>query len=90
MYIYHLPYEERRKLCQLLDQEGKWEHLGKHMNFDDLTIESLKKEVFRGQSPANELLAMWGQLNHTVLGKQPNKNTIQLVLVMCLQSCLFC
>ncbi|ERL92890.1 serine/threonine-protein kinase pelle [Dendroctonus ponderosae] len=67
MYIYHLPYEERRKLCQLLDQGSKWEQLGKHMNFDDLTIAGLKTEVFRRQSPANELLTMWGQLNHTVL-----------------------
>ncbi|KAF7273311.1 hypothetical protein GWI33_013977 [Rhynchophorus ferrugineus] len=68
MYIYHLPYEERRKLSLLLDQEGKWIELGlKHMQFDEYTIEGLKREVMKGNSPSCELLTLWGQQNHTVL-----------------------
>lgn len=68
MYIYHLPYEERRKLCFILDQQNKWEELGlKQMNFDEITVDGLKKEIYRGNSPSNELLTMWGHQNHTVL-----------------------
>ncbi|XP_060534696.1 serine/threonine-protein kinase pelle-like [Cylas formicarius] len=68
MYIYHLPYDERRKLCHILDQGNKWEELAlRHMKYDEVTIQGLKKEVFRGNSSSSELLTMWGYQNHTVL-----------------------
>ncbi|KAJ8925155.1 hypothetical protein NQ315_001340 [Exocentrus adspersus] len=68
MYIYHLPYEERKQLCHILDQNNRWEELGgSQMQYDMLTIESIRKEVYRGNSPSSELLTIWGHQNHTVL-----------------------
>lgn len=68
MYIYHLPHSERRELCSILDYHNKWEELaGTHMKYDFLTIQGLRKEIFRGNSPTEELLTLWGQQNHTVL-----------------------
>ncbi|KAB0791798.1 hypothetical protein PPYR_03598 [Photinus pyralis] len=68
MYIYHLPHSERRELCSILDYSNKWEELGgTHMKYDFLTIQGLRKEIFRGNSPTEELLTLWGQQNHTVL-----------------------
>ncbi|KAJ8985110.1 hypothetical protein NQ317_012760 [Molorchus minor] len=68
MYIYHLPYEERRQLCYILDQNNLWEDLsGYHMKYDLITIETLRKEICRGKSPTNELFTIWGHQNHTVL-----------------------
>ncbi|CAG9772179.1 unnamed protein product [Ceutorhynchus assimilis] len=67
MYIYHLPYEERRKLCFILDQNNKWEELAlKHMLYDEMAIANVRKEVVRGNSPSSELLTLWGHQNHTV------------------------
>lgn len=37
------------------------------MKYDFLTIQGLRKEIFRGNSPTEELLTLWGQQNHTVL-----------------------
>lgn len=68
MYIYHLPYEERKELCHILDQNNKWEELGgSRMKYDMITIESIRKEIYRGNSPTGELLTIWGHQNHTVL-----------------------
>ncbi|KAJ8948706.1 hypothetical protein NQ318_017874 [Aromia moschata] len=68
MYIYLLPYEERKQLCFILDQNNKWEELGGcYMKYDQMTIDTIKKEIFRGNSPTNELLTIWGHQNHTVL-----------------------
>lgn len=68
MYIYHLPYQERQQLCYILDQNNKWEELaGAHMQFDLLTIDSIKKVIFQGGSPTCELFTIWGHQNHTVL-----------------------
>lgn len=68
MYIYHLPYQERQELCYILDQNNKWEELGgKHMQYDILTLDNIKKVIYRGGSPSSELLTIWGNHNHTVL-----------------------
>lgn len=68
LYVYDLPLAERKDLCRILDQNDKWEELaGKWMMYDILTIGDLRREVFRGRSPTEELLTLWGHQNHTVL-----------------------
>lgn len=37
------------------------------MKFDMMTIQDLRREVLRGNSPSDELLTLWGHQNHTVL-----------------------
>lgn len=37
------------------------------MNFDVMTIQILRREVLRGNSPTDELLTKWGHQNHTIL-----------------------
>lgn len=68
MYIYHLPYQEIQKLCNILDQNNKWEELGGvYMKYDFATIDSIKKVIYKGGSPTSKLLTTWGLQNHTVL-----------------------
>ncbi|CAK9815993.1 Serine/threonine-protein kinase pelle [Anthophora quadrimaculata] len=63
-YIYQLPFFERSELCKILNQDDKWEELaGTWMEYDVLTIQSLRKE----KNPTDELLTMWGHHNHTIL-----------------------
>ncbi|CAL7951818.1 unnamed protein product [Xylocopa violacea] len=63
-YIYQLPFSERSELCKILNQNDKWEELaGMWMEYDMLTIQSLRKE----KNPTDELLTMWGHHNHTIL-----------------------
>lgn len=40
---------------------------GIYMNFDVLTIQTLRREILRGNSPTDELLTKWGHQNHTIL-----------------------
>lgn len=40
---------------------------GVYMNFDVLTIQTLRREILRGNSPTDELLTKWGHQNHTIL-----------------------
>lgn len=37
-YIYNMFYNERRKLCRLLDDGDKWKELAGHMQFGISTI----------------------------------------------------
>ncbi|KAK9753166.1 Protein tyrosine and serine/threonine kinase [Popillia japonica] len=68
IYIYHLPLVERQQLCTILDQNNVWEKLAStHMQYDITTIYLLRQKILRGKSPADELLTLWGQQNHTVL-----------------------
>ncbi|CAH1966088.1 unnamed protein product [Acanthoscelides obtectus] len=69
MYIYLLPYEERQELCNILDQNDKWEHLGgAQMKYSICELDSLKRKVAcGGKSPSDELLTMWSHQNHTLL-----------------------
>ncbi|XP_012254506.2 pelle-like serine/threonine-protein kinase pik-1 isoform X2 [Athalia rosae] len=63
-YIYDLPFLERAELCRLLNQANKWVELaGRYMNFNDLTIEQLKKH----KNPTDELLTKWSHQNHTIV-----------------------
>ena len=62
-YVYQLPFFERLELCKILNQNDKWEELaGIWMEYDVLTIQSLRKE----KNPTDELLTMWGHHNHTI------------------------
>lgn len=73
MYVYNLPYQERKELCKILDQNNKWEELGgSYMEFDHMTLQNIRREVFANgahqwRSPTEELLTLWGHRNHTVL-----------------------
>lgn len=74
MYIYNLPYHERKELCKILDQNDKWEELGgTYMGFDVMTLHNIRREVYiasgahQWRSPTEELLTLWGHRNHTVL-----------------------
>ncbi|XP_076278680.1 serine/threonine-protein kinase pelle [Lasioglossum baleicum] len=63
-YIYQLPFFEWSELCKILNQNDKWEELaGVWMQYDILTIQSLRKE----KNPTDELLTMWGHHNHKIL-----------------------
>ncbi|KYN44712.1 Serine/threonine-protein kinase pelle [Trachymyrmex septentrionalis] len=62
-YIYHLPFSERSEFCKIMNQNDKWEELaGIWMQYDVLTIQSLRKE----KNPTDELLTLWGHFNHTI------------------------
>jgi interleukin-1 receptor-associated kinase 1 len=40
MYIYDMPYLERKKLCNILDQNNSYEELAAaHMQFDIATVQ---------------------------------------------------
>ncbi|RZF45921.1 hypothetical protein LSTR_LSTR008298 [Laodelphax striatellus] len=68
MYIYDLPYLERKNLCDILDIHDKWKELGGiHMTYDVATLNRIGQAVKRDQSPTNELLTLWQTQNHTVL-----------------------
>uniref|UniRef100_T1HNR1 non-specific serine/threonine protein kinase n=3 Tax=Rhodnius TaxID=13248 RepID=T1HNR1_RHOPR len=68
VYIYNLPYAERKKLCRILDYNNVWEELGgMQMKFDVASLQQVGAARFRGQSPSDELLSLWGTQNHTVL-----------------------
>ncbi|CAG9856529.1 unnamed protein product [Phyllotreta striolata] len=68
MYIYNLPYEEREKLCQILDKENKWKELGGvQMKYDQTTLDQIARSIKKCSSPTSELLTIWGHHNHTVL-----------------------
>lgn len=40
---------------------------GVYMHFDVMTIQTLRREILRGNSPTDELLTKWGHQNHTIL-----------------------
>lgn len=68
MYIYNLPYQQRKKLCELIDKDNKWKELGGvHMKYDIATLDSIIRLVKKGSSPTSELLTIWGHQNHTIL-----------------------
>lgn len=68
MYIYHLPYNERKDLCYILDNNDKWEELAAvYMKYDLQTIDMIKKVIYQSKSPTDELFTIWGHQNHTIL-----------------------
>ncbi|XP_050520161.1 serine/threonine-protein kinase pelle-like isoform X2 [Daktulosphaira vitifoliae] len=68
VYVYELPYAERKQFCSIIDMNDKWEDLGgKYMKFDCATLFKIGKAFMRNHSPTDELLNLWGEQNHTVL-----------------------
>lgn len=67
IYIYDLPPMERSNLCAILDELDIWSILAtEHMKYSNADIQTIKRAIARGCSPSDELLNMWGDLNHTV------------------------
>ncbi|XP_055848311.1 serine/threonine-protein kinase pelle [Episyrphus balteatus] len=67
LYIYELPPRDRNDLCAILDELDVWSLLAtEHMKYSNADLQAIKRAVARGCSPSNELLNMWGDLNHTV------------------------
>uniref|UniRef100_A0A2S2RB22 non-specific serine/threonine protein kinase n=1 Tax=Sipha flava TaxID=143950 RepID=A0A2S2RB22_9HEMI len=67
-YVYELPYRERKKFCDIMDMNEKWEELGgNYMKFDNATIYKISKAPMRNHSPTDELLTLWGEQNHSII-----------------------
>ncbi|EFA05720.1 serine/threonine-protein kinase pelle [Tribolium castaneum] len=67
MFIYDMPFLERKKLCSILDRNNCFEELAAvHMQFDSETVQKISREFFRGISPTEKLLDLWSHHNHTV------------------------
>ncbi|XP_065347672.1 pelle-like serine/threonine-protein kinase pik-1 [Cloeon dipterum] len=63
MYIYNLPFSERRELCNILSENEKWKQLaGQFMNM------SMNEISYHGRQsdPVSSVLDSWGHKNHTV------------------------
>nr|XP_024217812.1 uncharacterized protein LOC112211064 [Halyomorpha halys] len=68
MFVYDLPYNERKQICKILDLNKAWEQLGgSYMKFDVTTLKHFEEAPSRNHSPTDELLTLWGTHNHTVL-----------------------
>ncbi|CAG2117243.1 unnamed protein product, partial [Medioppia subpectinata] len=59
-YIYELPYNCRKQLCDLLDADQSWRQLGgQYMNLNDTSLTLISHALIRNSSPTNELLTKW-------------------------------
>ncbi|XP_023017960.2 serine/threonine-protein kinase pelle [Leptinotarsa decemlineata] len=65
-FIYEIPYDVKKKLINIFDQNDSWEKLGTYMKYDRVRLEEIKRVTLAGRSPTSELLDIWGNLNHTV------------------------
>lgn len=62
-----IPKEPLYELCTLLDKTSNWETLAiKYMEFDEETVEDIKRNMKIGESPTEELIFRWSNYNHTV------------------------
>ncbi|XP_044261243.1 serine/threonine-protein kinase pelle [Tribolium madens] len=68
MFIYDMPFLERKTLCNILDRNNSFEELAAvHMQFDSETVQRVGREFLRSMSPSDKLLDLWSHHNHTVL-----------------------
>lgn len=70
MFVYNFPYQERKHLCHVLDQDDKWQELAERMGYDVITIANIEQKAssFWGNiSPTEELLSIWEKQCHTIL-----------------------
>lgn len=66
-YIYELPYNTRKALCDLLDADGSWRQLGgQYMQLNDTQLTLISHALYRGASPTNDLLTRWEASNPKV------------------------
>ncbi|GAB0094793.1 Serine/threonine-protein kinase pelle [Sergentomyia squamirostris] len=67
VYLYQMPATERELVCQILDEEDLWKDLAvNQMGYTKEDLREIKRQMLLGNSPSDELLTMWGNLNHTV------------------------
>ncbi|XP_065087228.1 serine/threonine-protein kinase pelle [Ochlerotatus camptorhynchus] len=67
-FIYDIPRLDTKHVAALLDQDGKWVGLAlRQMGYSVEDVESIRRCCSRsGQSPSEQLLVKWGNLNHTI------------------------
>lgn len=66
-YVYELPYDVRREVCDLLDADGNWRKLGGiYMKFTDTQLTLFSHAFYRNESPTNQLLMKWESSNGKV------------------------
>ena len=64
IYVYELPYNVRKSICDLLDADQRWRELGgRYMGFNDTQLTLISHALFRNSSPTNELLTKWESSN---------------------------
>ena len=67
-YVYDLPYNVRKSLCDLLDADGSWRQLGgEYFGLDEIRLTLVSHAFLRGGSPTNDLLLKWEQTNPKIL-----------------------
>ncbi|XP_058825110.1 serine/threonine-protein kinase pelle-like [Topomyia yanbarensis] len=87
VFIYDIPWMERKRLSALLDQEAKWVGLAlRQMGYDTEDVEAIRRCcTHTGKSPSEQLLSKWGNLNHTltelfvVLAKENLFNAMEVI-----------
>ncbi|UXI22237.1 cytochrome P450 3A [Sarcoptes scabiei] len=63
-YVYQLPYNVRKNICDLLDADNSWRDLGgRFMGFDGTQLALISHALYRNSSPTNELLSRWESTN---------------------------
>ncbi|XP_075676058.1 uncharacterized protein LOC113794702 isoform X2 [Dermatophagoides pteronyssinus] len=64
LYVYELPYNIRKSICDLLDADNSWRELGgRYMGFNDTQLTLISHALYRSASPTNELLTKWESSN---------------------------
>ncbi|KAH9511979.1 Interleukin-1 receptor-associated kinase 1 [Dermatophagoides farinae] len=67
VYVYELPYNIRKSICDLLDADNSWRELGGlYMGFNDTQLTLISHALYRSASPTNELLTKWESSNAKV------------------------
>lgn len=67
IYLYDIPIAERHNLCKILLIQNVWEILAEQMGYDSIEVNELKSIKYETKyKEAEELLARWGEQNHTI------------------------
>ncbi|XP_055547981.1 serine/threonine-protein kinase pelle-like [Wyeomyia smithii] len=68
VFIYDIPWTEKKRLSHLLDKDGKWVGLAlRQMGYEAQNVEDIRRCTSRsGKSPSEQLLTKWGNMNHTI------------------------
>lgn len=65
-YLYDIPIKEREALCGNLLEKNIWQNLAVHMGYDNSEIDEIKRTSFQPIEQVEELIARWGEQNHTI------------------------
>ncbi|XP_053695491.1 serine/threonine-protein kinase pelle-like [Sabethes cyaneus] len=68
VFIYDIPWTEKKRLADLLDKDAKWVSLAlRQMGYETQQVEDIRRCCVRsGKSPSEQLLTKWGNMNHTI------------------------